>query len=221
MEIEEALQDGSQGKRFHLADCSTLQNMKNNGRFERYVVKNSINHNFLISGKNNFSLEVEGETKLDVCINCLKQLDYNDYNDESYPTKKSIVSNFSLKEFFEEYKTFFTKKPSRNESSDVQYSTDWKETSRKYREENNWTCEDCNVNLHEHKNLLDTHHMNGVKSDNSPSNLKALCRICHSEQVNHEHMKVSSSDEQIISKALLQTQKTKPERLLAELLADR
>lgn len=46
------------------------------------------------------------------------------------------------------------------------------------------------VDLSLYKHLLDTHHINGVKTDNSDSNLRALCKECHSLEPKHEHMLV-------------------------------
>ena len=39
--VRKTLEDGKLGNKFHVADCKTLQGMRANGRFERYVVTNS------------------------------------------------------------------------------------------------------------------------------------------------------------------------------------
>ncbi|EEF80509.1 hypothetical protein [Methylophaga thiooxydans] len=49
--ILDALDDGSKGKRFHVADCRTLDEMRRKGRSERYVVTNDLSGNFSISGQ--------------------------------------------------------------------------------------------------------------------------------------------------------------------------
>jgi hypothetical protein len=33
------------------------------------------------------------------------------------------------------------------------------------------------------------HHINGLKSDDSPENLRVLCIGCHAEQPSHGHMR--------------------------------
>ncbi len=43
--------DGAKGKRFHVNDCKTLQDMKARGRFEeRYVVRNGLSPDFRVYG---------------------------------------------------------------------------------------------------------------------------------------------------------------------------
>ena len=69
------------------------------------------------------------------------------------------------------------------------YSIDWDEISQKYREQQNYTCENCQINLSHSKKYLHVHHINEVKSDNDFNNLKVLCIKCHAEQPNHEHLK--------------------------------
>ncbi|WPU32705.1 HNH endonuclease [Pseudoalteromonas piscicida] len=62
-----------------------------------------------------------------------------------------------------------------------------------------YTCEQCGVELSQYKRLLHTHHINGVKTDNSISNLRALCLDCHKKQPKHEHMHVTHNDQLIIN----------------------
>ncbi len=57
----------------------------------------------------------------------------------------------------------------------------WMALSTWYREQKNWTCERCRLNLRKDKQYLDTHHMLG-RGHNSPEHLKALCVGCHAEQ---------------------------------------
>lgn len=57
----------------------------------------------------------------------------------------------------------------------------WMALSAWYREQKNWTCEQCRLNLRKDKQYLDTHHMLG-RGHNSPEHLKALCVGCHAEQ---------------------------------------
>lgn len=72
-----------------------------------------------------------------------------------------------------------------------EYTEDWRQVSREYRKSKGWTCEGCGVNLSRHRRLLHAHHQSMDKSDNSPSNLRAYCVICHSEQPHHDKLRVS------------------------------
>ena len=49
------------GKRFHVADCKTLSDMRSKGRFERYVVTNNLSGIFPISGKDSRGARLKGE----------------------------------------------------------------------------------------------------------------------------------------------------------------
>ena len=72
-----------------------------------------------------------------------------------------------------------------------EYTPDWAIISRKRREECNWTCQSCKIQLddHQYRRFLHVHHINGQKHDNSQGNLRVLCIHCHAEQKGHEHMK--------------------------------
>ena len=61
--------------------------------------------------------------------------------------------------------------------------------TRAYRASKGWCCEECGVDLSEYQEFLHTHHVNGIKYDVRPDNLKALCILCHSKQPNHRHLK--------------------------------
>jgi len=68
------------------------------------------------------------------------------------------------------------------------YTVDWKQISWAVREKDKYTCQSCGRNLanHEYQFFLEVHHIDGDKKNNSRSNLKSLCVLCHS-QVNDRH----------------------------------
>jgi len=69
-----------------------------------------------------------------------------------------------------------------------------------YRETRNFTCESCNLNLKQALCLLHVHHINGVKTNNRSSNLKALCIECHSQQPDHQRSTISDENAQRLAK---------------------
>ncbi|MDN3696190.1 HNH endonuclease [Vibrio cortegadensis] len=179
--------------RFHIADCKTLQSMRANGRFERYVVTNDTSGEFVVS-----SSYGETKAKLKVCQNCLRQLNYKGCNTGT--PISSVVQQFDMAEFFATYSSFFPHLPSRKaETAETGYTEDWAKVSSHYRVEKNFECEQCNVNLRSNRSLLHVHHISGVKSNNKASNLKALCIDCHSKQPMHSHMALSHSERQLIN----------------------
>lgn len=197
--VQKALDNGSTGRKYHVAFCKTLTEMQSKGKFEKYVVTNDTSGEFFISGLSIHTRSpIEGKTQLDVCKNCLDYLNYQGYKQGSQST---IFSRFSLTEFFATYSSFFPHMPSRLAGeNDSLYTPDWPIISGKYRADQDFCCESCGVNLSNHKNLLHTHHKNGVKTDNRKSNLQALCVDCHRKQPYHNHLFVRHLDMQLITR---------------------
>jgi len=189
--VEAALEDGRVGNKYHIADCRTLEMMRDNNRFERYIATNDLSGYFKITGTTEKNNVIEGRTNLSVCKNCLSKINYKNYNFD----KKSVFDEFSIEDFFDRYSQFFSSTPSRRiaNKSDSCYAGNWKEISDSYKAKNNYCCEECHIDLVEYKELLHTHHINGVKSDNRDENFKSLCLDCHRQEPNHQHMKISST----------------------------
>jgi len=195
--IEAAIHDIDKRRKFHVADCSTLQKKRADGTFERYVMTNDLSNHFLITGTDWRTHKNRSETvELQVCKNCLKRLNYKNYS-RNY----KAFTEFNIAEFFTTYSSFFASLPSRFAGEeDGGYTDDWSMISAKYRASKNYSCELCGVELSKHKNLLHTHHKNGVKTNNAISNLQALCIDCHRKQANHEHLFVHHEDMVLINR---------------------
>ena len=195
--VQDVLSGIKSGNKYHVADCVTLNEMRRKKRFDRYVVTNDVSEIFTISGKSpeNNTL-IEGKASLSVCKNCLTFLNYR-----RYKSNRTIVFNeFKLDDFFAHYSTLFESFPKAIADKRGGYTSDWDSISLDYRQQKNYCCEACNVNLSDNRNLLHTHHINGVKRDNSTNNLQALCVDCHRKQPSHEHMRVRSSEVHLINK---------------------
>lgn len=197
-DIRSTLFDGSKGNRYHVAECTTLQEMRNKGRFERYVATNNVSGSFAVFGEDKKTQEsIEGEAELKVCKNCLKHLNYKGY---MIGNKGQIFNKFDLTNFFETFSSYFKQLPrSIVKNSSKGYSDDWPIISGKYKAEQSFCCEQCSVVLKENKNLLHVHHVNGVKSDNKLTNLRSLCADCHKKQPDHNHLNVTHVDIQTIN----------------------
>ncbi len=192
-----ALADGKHkdARKIHVAECSTLENMRQIGRFGRYDVISRIDGKFPVFGINPLSrMEESGETDLGVCKNCLTILNYKGYEGSVGAKKAEIFKNFSFEVFFEDFSSYFKSLPSNRTKAKSSYTSDWAKVSGNLRAELNFTCEQCGVKLSENPKLLHVHHINGVKSDNSRQNLRALCADCHKKQPHHEHLYVSNED---------------------------
>ena len=189
------LHDIEKSRRFHVFDCRTLDEMKGKGKFERYVVTTRKDGRFLVEATDSVTGSVEEiEAPLAVCMNCLKGLKWKGWI--SLKHSKDIWESFSLQDFFAEFATFFSSKPKYSDETAPKggYANDWHPMATKIKQQRNWHCDNCGVNLSDHQSLLHGHHKNGVVSDNRPSNIDVLCLLCHSEQPDHQWMKPSISD---------------------------
>lgn len=192
-------------RRFHIADCQTLEEMRRKGKFEKYVVTRSTNGLFLADWLDPVTGE-RGTTKaaLKVCKHCLSALNWRGYSnprdrlmlaDGLFQTRPAIWEQFSISEFLMEYSTFFRSRPSRRDTTAPLnvYVDDWPRISEARRRAAGWRCEQCGVTLSSQPSLLHCHHRSGVVTDNSNSNLAVLCALCHASQPDHEHMSVPAS----------------------------
>ncbi len=167
--------------KYHFMNCSTQMSMHANQRGARYKAKYDVEDPFFPRAG-----EDRGQDILDVCKNCLNEYDFDDFHGHKSPT----VEEFNIKSFFDSCNGAYPEvfQPS-HQGYNMAYTKDWDEISRKYKAEKGWTCETCNKDLSNNKSLLHSHHIDGVKDNNKPSNLKALCNSCHSEEPQHGHLK--------------------------------
>lgn len=178
--------------KFHVASCITLVDMKQKHQIDKYVVATRMD--------GLFELNITGDgrpkrqlRRLDVCKNCLDHLQYKNYSHNSRnEVKQRAIRDFSITEFFERYPTSLSENTPRYNSDNApvnDYTEDFEQVSLRFRESKNWTCEECGTKLATKREYLHTHHRNGLKNENQPDNLQALCIACHAEKPNHGHMK--------------------------------
>jgi hypothetical protein len=193
------------GYKFHFSECSTIEKMKQEERFERYVLTHRSDGKFKVifndysSGK-----DKEGEISLRVCQNCLSKINYKKFNEWEYAKKMEIVKGFFPGEFFETYSTCFSRLPAR--SGDLPgkegYPDQWNEISLAIRESRGWRCQSCGIDCSApgDRHFLHVHHRNGVRSDVRAENLVALCVACHGKQFGHGGMKINPASLERIEK---------------------
>ncbi|CAL2105663.1 5-methylcytosine-specific restriction enzyme A [Tenacibaculum sp. 190524A02b] len=181
------------GYKYHLSNCSTItKNIKSN-RKSRYVISQRTDGVFKINLlEDNIVVKKDLYEPLTVCKNCLTKLNYKGYAELSYSKKMNVFNTFSLDEYFDKSnETILSTLGFREEiNTPVNvYSDNFAELSLAYRENKRFVCEECSINLSDNKKYLHVHHIDGDKSNNKESNLKALCIECHAKQPNHEWLK--------------------------------
>lgn len=196
--FDATLQDPQKGNRFHIAHCSTLEDMRQKNRFQRYVATNRVSGMFDIEDQRGWGGGRRAEAELVVCMNCLSKLNYRGSVD--FAVRRQVVQQFALTEFFSDYSSCFLYMPKAwNETTSLGYTHDWPEISKAIRAQVGYVCSECHVDLSRHHHLCHVHHINRVKTDNSPENLRVLCKDCHRRQPRHEGIYVSHTEMQIIT----------------------
>ena len=181
--------------KYHFSYCRTLSDMTKKNRWGRYHSTQNNSGEFLINFTDN---RIKSEIHhLDICQNCLDLLSWDGFSyGMSLKTRESIVKNFNLKQFFEKYpKDVLSVMPTY--TVDIgpvnDYTDDWNKISATTKKDRGYKCEQCGIQLPESdKHLLDVHHANGQKNDNSKSNLKVVCVECHSLEEMHSHYRDTS-----------------------------
>lgn len=191
----------SMGKKFHVANCRTLDRMREQNRFERYIAINNLSGSFEVVGTDEVGVDRRGMARLQVCKDCLSKLNYKNAR-RSTKARAEICNNFDIPEFFETYSTFFPNMPSRSVVSEGYgvYPRDWEKISYGVRAGAGWACQSCQVDLSNHRSLLHAHHIDGQKHNNVQSNLRALCIDCHRRQPLHHSMVVRQKDMETITR---------------------
>ncbi len=178
--------------KFHICNCSTLEEMISKGRFKRYVVSTRTDGIFLFNLINsNENQTIEREEELDVCKNCLWHLNYNDYR----TNRSKAFAMFELSEFF----IRFTCSPIRVTPLETErtaplsvYPKDWNKKSTAFKNTANWVCKRCKKDFSGKKSkFLHSHHKDGNTFDNRPSNIEVLCILCHAKEHKHGQLKES------------------------------
>lgn len=183
--------------KYHLCNCSTIQQFKLNGFFSKYRWANTESVTVV---NRNTGAEVRYE-HLELCKNCISMIrevaghvtfqtstQFVDFiknkvygntnadedglfNDEGEAAiAEDIKKELGLvgTDFGAEYDIFG-------------YVHGWEQISRAFREKKNYTCQRCGIHIEDplDRRFLHVHHKDGNKANNSDNNLECLCIDCH------------------------------------------
>lgn len=173
--------------RYHIRKCQTIQEFMNSGGLRReYRMANT--DEVKVVNTDNYDRE-ESVSALPLCLYCMKivlaesrqgltPVDFNNFRGNIQEADSSVYSDLLRED--EEAKEVWV---------DINgYTDDWPAVSFAYRMKHDFTCERCGVKIETPLDYryMQTHHRNGVKTNNSESNLECLCIECHS-QVDEVH----------------------------------
>lgn len=184
--------------RFHLAVCNTLTKMMEEGRYQkRYVVATRDDGLFKIHKIRNEDIRKSDE-RLDVCRNCLTELNYRGWLQLDKSRRDTRVKEFSLREFFDEFgRTCVWAAPRYDDifAPPNVYSVNFYRIAKTIKERRGYRCENprCRRDLSnaDVQRFLHAHHIDADKSDNHPANIRLLCIHCHANEFQHSHLRES------------------------------
>ncbi|MDZ7848659.1 MAG: hypothetical protein U5L96_19040 [Owenweeksia sp.] len=187
----------SRGYKFHLTKCNTISKAFQNRRNSRYVVSLRTDGQFKINLlEDNIIVRKDLVEPLNVCKNCLEQINYKRYKVHPYRIKQDIYQGFELTEYFNQFKHSSLNtglfRNANNAPLNV-YNKNFDLKSRTVRAKRNYECQECGIDMskQEHRKFAHVHHRDGDKSNDNPQNLEVLCIGCHSNQHGHERLRYS------------------------------
>ena len=191
------------GYKYHLTWCKTLEDMKQRGRLNKYVVSTNTDGYFQINFVSDGEIVDKSTEELHVCKNCLNALNWKGYSETYGRGKSQIYESFDLDEFFRYYHednaSNFEIIPNQTDLTAPPnvYPPDWAVISRRYKSLKDMRCELCGRRFNSTRELH-VHHRDGVKSNVNPSNLVVLCTQCHQKQhMDHVIRDFSIDDDEI------------------------
>ena len=170
--------------KFHFMPCSAIRRMDGKGMLDRYRLTSDLSGEFMMS---------DGTCqKLEVCRNCLKEYTgrrmWQGHNDFTIGKLVDSTADLLPREYIDRVRMGVI--------LPNEYPKNWVNISNVLRELKHWRCSQCGADLHERPGLLHVHHINKIRSDTSPANLRVLCKLCHAKI--HPSMNVTDEEAEYI-----------------------
>lgn len=170
--------------KYHFTKCEALDSMFNSGRKGRYYLAQRMDGTFSYSViEDNEVIFKNKHQKLNVCKFCLRAL-------IELTNKEYRVQNFKPTDVFATNVVQLSNTEVALECNAVPniYAKDWHKIANKAKQQADWRCEQCDINLTKDKEYLHCHHIDVNRANNLIANLKVLCIKCHAQKPQHSHI---------------------------------
>ena len=186
---------------YHICWCDTLEEVAENGKLDKYVVSTDITDE--LEMRNSETGEIE-TSKLEVCLGCLKKLNWRNIAYQPSYQRKDMRKKFDLQKFMDEKNAQSLKRDKRLSLLDRHivefksfpfsnlntYSSNWSSIARMVKNHCHWICAECGKDCTNTPEELTVHHIDENKANESLSNLQPLCKACHAKKhPNNPHYK--------------------------------
>jgi 5-methylcytosine-specific restriction endonuclease McrA len=163
---------GNKFPKFHITNCEVIQEQKAKGKFaQKYYWHNSN----LVDLTDTQTGEQFNQVSLELCSKCKAQSDIREYsNTQGF---FSLLDQQEIEETTREIQLDMRGRP-----------LDWDSISKEYRQEQNYTCENCGfggemLESRKDREFIHTDHIVAWELENMRrKNLECLCILCHSQK---------------------------------------
>ena len=176
--------------KFHLCFCSSLETARRKNRLEsRYIITTNTRGDFLLNiyiQRTNKPIEENVYKRLQVCQNCLRKLNWKDFNQyrgndiygRNERMRHSIVEDFSIDEFLEtaRHDLFSGAEKLLSNLARKEYSLS-ESVKAELKRHCDYKCQRCGKVKAESE--LQIHHSDHNQGNNSADNLMVVCIDCH------------------------------------------
>jgi hypothetical protein len=159
--------------KFHISNCQIITQQQSQNRFHGHYYWSNSN---IVDVQQRGTSKIYKDEILQLCAYCRNAARITDYkNTQGFFDLLDLQDNGPVSDA---------------ELDMFGYVKEWQQISKKFRIENEFTCDNCTIKIaiRTDQRFIQVHHRNGNKLINSRDNLQCLCTLCHAN-IDDRHIK--------------------------------